>query len=198
MNLHQKKVMLLASTLPLLLALFYAFTLANTKPQEKNEHVNCTPERHVCVMKTIFNLEDEHMLSIKIGVSTPDTPTNRITLRQLDQLLMLLDREGRAGDSPALQGIPAQGVMHRCICAHCSAPFDAPTARATYCPGGRCRQAAYRARKAAQRRALATCAGCSERFKPTNGNQVFCCSNCRSRTWKRQRRAAAYRVASAA
>ena len=57
MNLHQKKVMLLASTLPLLLFVFYAFTFFNKQPLATKEHANCTPERHVCVMKTIFELD---------------------------------------------------------------------------------------------------------------------------------------------
>lgn len=142
----------------------------------------------VALILSSFRLEDEHMLSTKIGVAEPPYSSNRITLRQLDRLLMLHGRESRAGALPALPDTRARGVMHRCTCAHCSAPFEAATARAMYCPGGRCKQAAYRARTAAQRRSLATCAGCAERFKPVNGNQIYCCSNCRSRTWKRVRR----------
>jgi hypothetical protein len=59
MNLQTKKGMLLIAALPLLLALTYAFTLVHSnKPHvTSKEHVSCTPARHVCVMKTIFELE---------------------------------------------------------------------------------------------------------------------------------------------
>lgn len=57
MNLQPKKAMLIASALPLILVIFYAFTFGNKKPPTTNHHVNCTPERHVCVMKTIFDLD---------------------------------------------------------------------------------------------------------------------------------------------
>ena len=58
MNLQPKKVML-ASTLLLLPTLFFAFTFFTfSKPTLGNDHSGCTPERHVCVMKTIFELEN--------------------------------------------------------------------------------------------------------------------------------------------
>lgn len=58
MNLQPKKAML-ASTLLLLPALFFAFTFFTfSKPTLRNDHAGCTPERHVCVMKTIFELEN--------------------------------------------------------------------------------------------------------------------------------------------
>jgi len=59
MKLQPKNVMLIAFTMPLLLVLIYAFTFVNTgKTTTRNDHASCTPERHVCVMKTIFNLEN--------------------------------------------------------------------------------------------------------------------------------------------
>ncbi|HEY0041945.1 MAG TPA: hypothetical protein VGB71_14845 [Flavisolibacter sp.] len=59
MNPKHKKVALAAAALPLLLVLVYAFAYTNpSKPSVPNEHISCTPERHVCVMKTMFNLEE--------------------------------------------------------------------------------------------------------------------------------------------
>lgn len=58
MKLLPKKTMPIAFTLPLLLLLIYAFTFVddgNTATQ--SDHAACTPERHVCVMRTIFDLE---------------------------------------------------------------------------------------------------------------------------------------------
>ncbi len=51
--------MLAAAALPLLLVLVYAFAFNKpSKPIVPNEHISCTPERHVCVMKTMFNLDE--------------------------------------------------------------------------------------------------------------------------------------------
>jgi hypothetical protein len=59
MNPKYKKVMLAAAALPLLLVLVYAFAYNSlSKPAIPNEHISCTPEHHVCVMKTMFNLEE--------------------------------------------------------------------------------------------------------------------------------------------
>lgn len=129
------------------------------------------------------------MIPLNIGVADPPTPNRIMTMRQLDRLLLIHGQEGRAGDATASRNAPARRVT-MCACAHCTAPFPAKTRRARWCSDA-CKQAAYRARKAEQRRALMTCDGCHERFRPVNGNQRFCCSNCKSRTWKRQRRDAA-------
>jgi hypothetical protein len=59
MNLKAKKPLLLATCLLLLLSLVYAFTLVRS-PKSKNitgGHIHCTPAQHVCVMKTIFELD---------------------------------------------------------------------------------------------------------------------------------------------
>lgn len=148
------------------------------------------PENRGCTHHTTVQPERDNMLSIKISVAESPYSTSRITLRHLDQLLLLHGQEGRAGDAQALPGAVRRRVTKPHVCAHCGAPFKAATSRAMYCPGGRCKAAAYRARKAAQRRKLVTCAGCSERFKPVNGNHRYCSGNCRSRTWKRQQRGA--------
>jgi hypothetical protein len=59
MNLKHKKVVLAAAALPLLLVLVYAFAFTSpSKPVPPNEHIRCTPEKHVCVMKTMFNLDE--------------------------------------------------------------------------------------------------------------------------------------------
>ena len=59
MNPKQKKLVLAAAALPLLLVLVYAFAFTNSsKPVVPNEHISCTPERHVCVMKTMFDLDE--------------------------------------------------------------------------------------------------------------------------------------------
>jgi len=62
MNLQPKKAMF-ASALLLLPALFFSFTFFTfRKPTLGNDHAGCTPERHVCVMKTIFELENPSSL----------------------------------------------------------------------------------------------------------------------------------------
>jgi hypothetical protein len=50
---------LFAAGLLLLVFLGYAFTLVHSTaaPKPIGEHIHCTPEKHVCVMKTIFELE---------------------------------------------------------------------------------------------------------------------------------------------
>lgn len=59
MNPKHKKVALVAAALPLLLVLAYAFALTSpSKPAVPDEHIRCTQEHHVCVMKTMFELED--------------------------------------------------------------------------------------------------------------------------------------------
>jgi hypothetical protein len=68
-----KKVMLIAYALPLLLVLIYAFTFDNDgKSNRRNIHASCTPERHTCVMKTIFNLDQTFSLSTTID--PPELP----------------------------------------------------------------------------------------------------------------------------
>jgi hypothetical protein len=57
MKLQPKKAALLALALPLLLTLCYAFTLVNRKPVKRSDHRNCSPARHVCLMKTIAGVE---------------------------------------------------------------------------------------------------------------------------------------------
>ena len=58
MKLQPKKAALIALTLPATLVLIYAFSLVNTpKIAYCNEHANCSPQQHVCVMKTIFGLD---------------------------------------------------------------------------------------------------------------------------------------------
>ena len=55
----QMKVMLAAAASSLLLLFIYAFAFNSpSKPVVPNEHISCTPEQHVCVMKTMFNLEE--------------------------------------------------------------------------------------------------------------------------------------------
>jgi len=53
------KTLLPAVAVMLLFAVAYASTLFNPakSSQAANEHINCTPEHHVCVMKTIFELD---------------------------------------------------------------------------------------------------------------------------------------------
>lgn len=60
---------LLAALLLLLLTIVYAFNLISTpaKPVSQNEHISCTPERHVCVMKTMFGLEEVPVKPISIA-----------------------------------------------------------------------------------------------------------------------------------
>lgn len=53
-----KKAGLLAATLLLLLTISYAFIYLPAKTPAPEAHIGCTPERHLCVMKTIFGLED--------------------------------------------------------------------------------------------------------------------------------------------
>jgi hypothetical protein len=59
MNPKNKTAILLLIALPLLFALAFAFTLISYRKQSSpnNEHIGCTPEKHVCVMKTIFELQ---------------------------------------------------------------------------------------------------------------------------------------------
>jgi hypothetical protein len=61
MNPHALKAVLVSALLLLLLTISYAFNLVSffTKPPLSDEHISCTPERHVCVMKTMFSLGDE-------------------------------------------------------------------------------------------------------------------------------------------
>jgi hypothetical protein len=58
-----KQPMLLASATLLIAAISYAFTFSSFKePKPRNDHVSCTPQRHVCVMKTIFNLDSSTII----------------------------------------------------------------------------------------------------------------------------------------
>jgi hypothetical protein len=63
MNQSRKTWLVLGATLPLLFALAYAFALT-TKTNDSStaavpdEHIRCTPENHVCVMKTMFALQE--------------------------------------------------------------------------------------------------------------------------------------------
>jgi hypothetical protein len=70
MKLPPKKAMLIAFTLPLLLILIYAFTFSYKTTTSRNDHLNCTPERHVCVMKTIFELETTN------SINQPELPAD--------------------------------------------------------------------------------------------------------------------------
>jgi hypothetical protein len=60
MTTKPKKAMLLASALVALLSISYAFKLIplRHKTTTVNEHIRCTPEHHVCVMKEMFGLEN--------------------------------------------------------------------------------------------------------------------------------------------
>jgi hypothetical protein len=53
-------IALLAATLTAIITVSYAFNFISFSPKNAagSEHINCTPERHVCVMKTIFGLDD--------------------------------------------------------------------------------------------------------------------------------------------
>ncbi|MDQ3842413.1 MAG: hypothetical protein M3342_00150 [Bacteroidota bacterium] len=70
-----KKGGLLAAMLLTLLTISYAFNLIpfTVKRSTRNTHTGCTPEHHVCVMKTMFNLEDG-AVPIK-RISTAELPT---------------------------------------------------------------------------------------------------------------------------
>ena len=59
MNPKNKKDVIWFIALPLLIVTVLAFTLVSNKKRSipNNEHIGCTPEKHVCVMKTIFELE---------------------------------------------------------------------------------------------------------------------------------------------
>jgi hypothetical protein len=60
MKLKHTRAILLVATLIGFTLISYAFYFLHTKPSPTvvNEHIRCTPERHVCVMKTLFGLED--------------------------------------------------------------------------------------------------------------------------------------------
>ena len=49
------------AALLLVFAVTYGITLisSDSPPRVKNEHISCTPEHHVCVMKTMFGLEND-------------------------------------------------------------------------------------------------------------------------------------------
>ena len=53
----------MGATLPLLLALLYAFAFVNNTSDSPSstvtgDHIGCKPELHLCVMKTMFGLEE--------------------------------------------------------------------------------------------------------------------------------------------
>ena len=68
MKSNQTKAFLLVVTLVCLTFISYSFYFFRSKPAEINsgKHISCTPERHVCVMKTLFGLEDNSDLLINI------------------------------------------------------------------------------------------------------------------------------------
>ena len=58
MNPRTKRVLLAAAVTSFLFAAGYAFTKASHRPPTAGDtHVGCTPQKHVCVMKTMFELE---------------------------------------------------------------------------------------------------------------------------------------------
>lgn len=58
MKSKQTKAFLLVAMLVSLTLISYAFFLGFKPDTKKSEHISCTPERHICVMKTLFGLED--------------------------------------------------------------------------------------------------------------------------------------------
>lgn len=54
------KAFVLIPALIILTFISYSFYFLHNKPADKiiNQHIGCTPEQHVCVMKTLFGLED--------------------------------------------------------------------------------------------------------------------------------------------
>jgi hypothetical protein len=60
MTSKQTKALVLVAVLASFIFISYAFNFLPFKSRHKTtlEHVGCTPERHVCVMKTLFGLED--------------------------------------------------------------------------------------------------------------------------------------------
>lgn len=74
MNSKLNKALLFTAMFLVLLTSFYAFNLTSTtnKSNERNKHIGCTPEKHVCVMKTLFDLEDNSR-SIE-SISREDLP----------------------------------------------------------------------------------------------------------------------------
>jgi hypothetical protein len=69
MKTNQKKAFMLIAMLTSIICISYAFYSLPRTPVEttKNKHISCTPERHVCVMKTLFGLEDNGDLAKSIS-----------------------------------------------------------------------------------------------------------------------------------
>jgi hypothetical protein len=72
MKLQPKKALLITIALPLMFIVIYAFTAANPeKSAYRTDHTNCTPQRHLCVMKTIFGLEDNSADAMSLTPAPP-------------------------------------------------------------------------------------------------------------------------------
>lgn len=127
-------------------------------------------------------------MSQQLNVTLPPTPFIPITLKELDQLLVLYSQEGGADNAQSMTSAPARHLTTtRRVCAHCGKSFDGK-GRARFC-GHSCRQKAYLKRQAKTLRALQTCPHCGERFRPVNGNQIYCCDAHRIAAFKRRKRA---------
>ena len=76
MKLTSKKIVFITVPLFIVLTISYAFNFIplSKRSSASNEHINCTPEHHVCVMKTIFELED-NPVPVK-AINDPELPVN--------------------------------------------------------------------------------------------------------------------------
>src|SRR4051794_27305770 len=62
------RAIIIVAVLITLISISYAFIFIPLKPAitKSKQHISCTPERHVCVMKTLFGLEDNSELAKSI------------------------------------------------------------------------------------------------------------------------------------
>ena len=62
MNAKTNKALLMAAGMLTIFVAAYStgHFFSRKKTTLTGEHIHCTPEKHVCVMKTIFNLDEDH------------------------------------------------------------------------------------------------------------------------------------------